>query len=329
MADTVTPNALGTANAARQVSGADLALFQTVYQSEVLASFEQSTIMLDKHFIRTIQSGKSATFPVMGRTTAHKHTIGARLVGDSSVKANEKVIAIDGLILSDIYISNIEEAMAYYDVRGPYSTEQGRALATLFDKSVAQCGVLGSAATSLLTPQNPAGGAITDANLASGTLATRVGAVVAACFTAAVKFENANIPEGERFLLLAPGTYMDIVQNTTAINKDWGGAGAFSSGTVTEVAGIKILKSPNMGFAQYAGGVVNGDNVSGGDHDVDLTYVYGLFFTPTAIGTVKLMDLAFESAWMIDYQATLMVAKYAMGHSWLRPECLIRLIKQA
>jgi hypothetical protein len=324
----ITPNAFGTANAARQVSSADLALFQTVYQNEVLASFEQATIMLDKHYIRTITNGKSATFPVMGRTTAHKHVIGERLTGGASVRHNEKVIKIDGLLLSDIYISNIEEAMNYFDVRGPYSTEQGRALATAFDKNVAQVGVLGAAATSLLTPQNPAGGAITDANLASGTLATRVGAVVAACFTAAVKFTNANIPKGERYLLVAPGTYMDIVQNTVAINRDWGGAGAFSSGTVTQVAGINILESPNLGFAQYAGGVVAGDNVTGGDHDVDLTYVYGLFFTPSAIGTVKLMDLAFESEWMIDYQATLMVAKYAMGHDWLRPECLIKLIKQ-
>jgi hypothetical protein len=321
----VTPNAFGTANAGRASSAADLALFKSIYQSEVLASFEQSTIMLDKHFIRTISGGKSATFPVMGRTTAHKHTIGAQLTGSNAVRHNEKIIAIDGLLLSDIFISNIEEAMNYFDVRGPYATEQGRALATAFDKNVVQVGVLGSQATSLLTPQNPAGGAITDGDLDSGTLATRVGAVVKACFTAAVKFTNANVPKGDRYLVVGPGTYMDIVQNTTAINRDWGGAGAFSTGTVTEVAGIKILESPNCGFAQYAGGVVAGDNVSGGDHDVDLTYVYGLFFTTSAIGTVKLLDLAFESEYLIDYQATLMVAKYAMGHSWLRPECLIEL----
>jgi len=45
----------------------------------------------------------------------------------------------------------------------------------------------------------------------------------------------------------------------------------------------------------------------------------GLFFTPSAIGTVKLMDLAMENEYEIRTQGNLMVAKYAMGHGWLRP----------
>lgn len=308
-------------------NAAQWALFEKIFSGEVMTSFEQKTIMLDKHMVRTISHGKSASFAVIGRTTATKHTPGTQVTGKKIVQ-NEKVITIDGLLLSDVFIANIEEAMNHYDVRGPYSTEMGRALASQYDKNVLQVGVLGSSATSLLTPQNPAGGAITDGDLDSATLATRVGAVVKACFTAAVKFDNNNVPDDARYLVCAPGTYMDIVQNTVAINKDWGGAGAFSTGTVTQVAGINIIKSPNVGFAQYAGGVVAGDNVSGGDHDVDMSYVYGLFFTPSAIGTVKLLDLSFEAAYLIDYQGTLMVAKYAMGHDWLRPECLIRLIHQ-
>lgn len=327
----VTPVAFGRANAARAGSNPnDVALFQSIYQNEVLASFEQSTVMLDKHFVRTISGGKSATFPVMGRTTASKHTIGAQLTGSSAVRHNEKIINIDGLILSDIFVSNLEEMMNYYDVRGPYAVEQGRALASKFDKDVAVEGIRGSAATSLLSgsSENPAGGQITDGDLDDGTLATRVGAVVKACFTAAKVFDAGNIPAEDRYLVCAPATYYDIVQNTDAINKDWGGAGSFADGSVARVAGIKIFKNPNIGFASYQGGVVAGTNTSG-DHATVMTYEYGLFFTPSAIGTVKLLDLAFESEYLIDYQATLLVAKYAMGHSWLRPECLIRLNVQS
>jgi len=43
----------------------------------------------------------------------------------------------------------------------------------------------------------------------------------------------------------------------------------------------------------------------------------------SAIGTVKLMDLAVESEYSIPKQATLMLAKYAMGHGILRPEAAV------
>ncbi len=40
----------------------------------------------------------------------------------------------------------------------------------------------------------------------------------------------------------------------------------------------------------------------------------------TAVGTVKLKDLAVETGRRIEYQATQLVAKYSMGHGGLRPE---------
>jgi len=49
--------------------------------------------------------------------------------------------------------------------------------------------------------------------------------------------------------------------------------------------------------------------------------VMGLVFHKSAVGTVKLQDLATESEYQIQRQGTLMVAKYAMGHGGLRPEC--------
>ena len=46
----------------------------------------------------------------------------------------------------------------------------------------------------------------------------------------------------------------------------------------------------------------------------------------SAIGTVKLLDLAVESEYSMSKQATLMLAKYAMGHGILRPECAVSVI---
>ena len=45
----------------------------------------------------------------------------------------------------------------------------------------------------------------------------------------------------------------------------------------------------------------------------------------SAVGTVKLMDLAVESEYDIRRQGTLMVAKYAVGHGALRPEAAVQI----
>ena len=57
------------------------------------------------------------------------------------------------------------------------------------------------------------------------------------------------------------------------------------------------------------------------------TNTVGIVSHPSAVGTVKLLDLATESEYDINRQGTLFVAKYAMGHGVLRPECAIELQK--
>jgi len=309
----MTPVRLGEVN---RTGGAMTALFKDQYSSEVMAAFEENTIMLDKHFIRTIASGKSASFPLMGRTTASLHTPGAELTGTKTVKGNEKVIAIDGLLLSDIFVANIDEMMNHYDVRGPYATEQGRALATTFDKNVIQEGIKGARESSNLVTGLSVQAAITDTDLDAGVLATEAAAFAKAFFTAAAQYDALSVPEADRHCILRPSDYYKLVQKTDAINRDWGGAGAYSDGKILRIAGINVLKSNNLPSTDLQADTV---------HGADFTKTYGLFFSTSAIGTVKLLDIAFESEYLIKYQGTLLVAKFAMGHSWLRPECLIEL----
>jgi hypothetical protein len=45
-----------------------------------------------------------------------------------------------------------------------------------------------------------------------------------------------------------------------------------------------------------------------------------------AVGTVKLMDLAMEAEYQTRFQGTLMVARYAVGHGILRPECAVEIV---
>ena len=52
----------------------------------------------------------------------------------------------------------------------------------------------------------------------------------------------------------------------------------------------------------------------------------GLILHPTCLGTVKLMDIKYEDEYIIQKQATLMVANMAVGHGVLREEACIALV---
>ena len=148
-----------------------------------------------------------------------------------------------------------------------------------------------------------------------------------------------------------------------AINRDAGGVGSIASGVVPQVAGISLFKSNNFqsiadegdlsssqsGADNDDGSVAHGttagtrndvhdDNVAGSTtngvgYNADFSKLksgsgesaqYGILAgTREAIGTVKLLDLSVQSEYQIERQGTLMVARYAMGHGVLRPECAV------
>ena len=98
------------------------------------------------------------------------------------------------------------------------------------------------------------------------------------------------------------------------------GNGSFASGKVQQVAGIPIMMSNNVPQTNVSSNPSGANNTYSGDDSKTI----GLVFHKSAVGTVKLMDMTTEisgSDYGIMYQGTLMVAKYALGHGILRPEC--------
>ena len=75
-------------------------LFLKVFSGEVLTAFARNNIFNEQlHSVRTITSGKSAQFPVLGTATAAYHTVGTPLVGANQIKANEKIINRNNLFI--------------------------------------------------------------------------------------------------------------------------------------------------------------------------------------------------------------------------------------
>ena len=320
-----TPVSLGQVNA----GGAEDALFLKVFAGEVLTSFDRASKTQGAEMVRSISSGKSATFPVMGRIDAAYHVAGAEIVG-STAHHNEKVITINDLLTSSVFLSNIEEAKNHWDVRSAYSAEIGRALAFVKDKHVLQ--TIGQCAIG--TTPNVTGGDTTsnifDANIASATDATASTAMIGAIFTAAKQLDANYVPAEGRKCFLRLEEYYKLANATNVINADFSGRGSIAEGRVARVAGIDLIPVPHFVESNVTSGVDAGSATAATatPQAVDLRTFVALVSHPSAVGTVKLMDLSVESDYDIRRQGTLMVAKYAMGHGTLRPEAAVG-IKEA
>ena len=320
------PVSVGLVNQA----GTEDALFLKVFAGEVLTTFERASVTAGAETVRSISNGKSATFPVMGRVSAAYHVAGAEITG-SDVNHNEKVITINDLLLSSVFLSNIEEAKNHWDVRSAYSTEIGRALAFQKDKHILQTiGQASLASANVDDAGHGAGTTLTDSNIASATDATAANAMIDALFDAARTLDNNYVPKEGRKCFLRTEEYYKMANATNAINIDYSGQGSIAEGKVMKVAGIELVSTPHFVASNVTSGVDAGSATAGAStpQAVNLANYVALVCHPTAAGTVKLMDLAVESEYDIRRQGTLMVAKYAMGHGVLRPEAAVG-IKEA
>jgi hypothetical protein len=333
-------------------------LFLKKFSGEILQSFEESNIFKPLHTIRTIESGKSAQFPITGIATANYHTPGENIAEEggatskylSDIKKTERVITIDDMLVASTFLANIDDMKNHYDIRSVYANELGKALAKRFDEALAKVFIAAARSDANLTGR-PAGGVLDVSANVMGDGADSgddvdntdpTGAeLVAALFTAAQKLDENDVPSDGRFCVLRPQEYYKLITggagelaiSTSAVNKDVGGLGSIASGSIPQIAGITLYKSNHIpstdlsGVATGDGSALNDPFGAGNGYNANFTNTLGIVSHSAAVGTVKLLDLATESEYQIERQGTLFVAKYAMGHGILRPECAIELQK--
>jgi hypothetical protein len=330
------------------------ALFLKKFSGEILQTFEESNVFKALHTIRTIESGKSAQFPVTGIASASYHTPGENIADGgnsylSDIKKTEKIINIDKMLIASTFLANIDDVKNHYDIRSVYANELGKALAVRFDTALAKVFMAAARQSANLSQVGKAGGQLDVPNNdfsapgVVGTPASFTGAdLVAAFFTAAQKLDENDVPSDGRFCVLRPQEYYKLVTGAdssnsfnllSAVNSDIGGQGSIAQGTVPQIAGISIYKSNHIPSTDLSG-TSSGDGDSSNDvfgvngvgYNGDFRNSFGIISHSAAVGTVKLLDLATESEYQIERQGTLFVAKYAMGHGVLRPECAIELV---
>jgi len=338
MADT-TPSRLGQVNGSGDVDN----LFLKVFSGEILTTFEEQNVMKDLHMVRTISSGKTAQFPVTGVAEANYHTVGEDIVDGtngylSTIKHAERTINIDDVLIASTFIANIDELKNHYDVRSIYAKELGKALAKRVDIATMKTLFAAAGGTS------PIGG--NGGTEVSGADTSSASGLVDALYAVARSLDEKDAPDEGRFAILTPSQYYTLLTaDNVAINKDTGGVASVANGSIARVAGINLFKSNHLDSVINLGNVASGSassdstanndvfGASGEGYEGDFSALSGtasakgfLAGTKESIGTVKLLDLATESEYQIQRQGTLFVAKYAMGHGVLRPECAVKVL---
>lgn len=292
-------------------SGAADALFLTQFSGEVLTEFEQANMFKQRSYVRQIMHGKTAQFPMIGLATSAYHTPG-EWIDSQVINMAAQTISVDGLLVSAVFVDNIDELENHYDIRGPYATELGRELARQFDKNLAQIGIIAARASSLLTGR--AGGSqITGANMG-----TDADVLTAAIFSGAQALDEKFVAYEDRSAFLPPAQYYLLAQNPKLLFKEYSGSANISTGKVETVAGIELVKSIHM---------PNGNNITTGisKYQADFTDTVALIKNKWATGTVQLADISLESDYEPRRQGTFLVAKMAVGHDVLRPDCCVEL----
>ncbi len=324
-------------------AGDKLALFLKVFGGEVLTAFTRTSVTMNKHLVRSIQSGKSAQFPVLGRTKAAYLQPGENLDDKrKDMKHTEKTINIDGLLTADVLIYDIEDAMNHYDVRSEYTAQLGESLALAADGAVlaemaklcnlpaaSNENIAGLGTASVLAVGKKAGLEADQVKLGQ--------AIIAQLTLARARLTSNYVPSSDRVFYTTPGHYSAILAALMPNAANYQALIDPSTGSIRNVMGFEVIEVPHL----TAGGA--GDDredaaanqkhafptTATGDIKVALDNVVGLFNHRSAVGTVKLKDMALERARRANFQADQIIAKYAMGHGGLRPEACGALVFSA
>lgn len=311
--------------------GGRLGMFLTQFAGECLLAYTRSRKTLGRHLERSIESGKAAVFPVLGRKSAKYLAPGQSL--DELREAGEqteKKILIDGLLVADAMIFDLDDAMNHFDVAGEYANQIGEALAIAADGGVlAEIAKLAVKKTENLKGLGKSkvitravDGGLTAESEALGK------AIVAELLEAKTALSNNYVPTEGRVCYMLPVAVNALVAAKDAINKEFGAIATITDATITRLAGLDIVEVPNMtvGGVTSAGGAAPEGIVQGEGHVFPKEYKDTCAFLiahRSTVGTLTLRSFELEHSRDTNHQADLMVGKYMIGHGGLRPESAV------
>jgi hypothetical protein len=334
------PSRVGQIGAAGDVE----ALWLKVFSGEVLTAFETVVKLRGKIRERVLTGAKSAQFPATFKAKASYHTPGAEILGQK-IKHNEVTIALDDLLISDVFIADIDEVKNHYDVRAPYSTELGNSLALFYDRTLAQVILSAARDTTPLFTGDGAGSSIVEADVSGTADFDASGAdMIDAIALAKQAMDERDVPVDTMAVhgMVKPAQWYLMARSDKNVNQDYGGQGSVTRDVLTLVSDVQVIKSNAPLFGKDVTPYDAGTNADGlvGAPDTDAyalpdeyptkyhgdnTNTRGIVWVEPAAAVLTAKGVQLESAWDIRRQGTLMVAKMLFGAGKLRSKCAVEI----
>jgi len=288
-----------------------------LFSGEVFNAFNAASIF--KGLVRnyTLRGGKAKQFLLTGTLGAGYHTPGTPLLGDTALKANEKTINADDLLVSSQFVYSLDEILSQYSTRAEISKQIGEALAKFYDIRIARVLDIASREASVVTGE-PGG---FEVSIGSGN-EYNAQKIVDGLFEAAAVLDERNAPQEGRVAILNPRQYLGLISavDTNILNRELGASqGDINSGKgLFSIAGIRLYKSNNLPFLAAYNSAVTGENNDYADANATCC---GLVFHREAAGVVETLGPSIETTsgdFGVQYQGQLIVGKLSMGVGSLR-----------
>ena len=305
----------GTGNGSLPTATIDRELFAKKFSTDVLKYFQDTNIMKALITNKTIDSGKSESFPVVGNASAVDIANDAAELAVGNVKATEREIAIGDLTVAHAYITDLDKAMVHYDSQSAQAESIGRAIAKKVDTDsmaiVLAAGAIVDSITAGAAGLKDFADDIYTAEV-SGTLST--GAGVYASAVLAVTEETEKDTVGESQFVFRPAQYFMLLNNPSQTGLTWVNDPYAQSGKVPMLLGKRVYYSPR--FPALAGA------------SIALGEVGGVLFSKEAAGCLELMSINTRVDYIPTRLSNLVVSKMAVGYGVLNHSCAIN-IKQS
>lgn len=305
-------------------TGAFDALFRDQFQAEVITEFH--ALQKVKPYVRfkEIEKGKSASFPNVGKVDAKYVWAGETLLGNQKIGHSETTILLDPILVSDVKIAEIDTLMEEFSDREIIKNEMAHALARTEETQQMIVGCLAARAGGMLEGR------------AGGTVIKALGCkadgekLAAAIYAAGVALKEKDVPYEDIVCFLRPAQVAMLAQTDKITDKNLGGSGNYSKGTVGFINGIRIIETnylPSTNITQAAAN--SPDKQANNVYYGDFSKTAGLVMGKGAVGTIVRKGVTVEATWLPTELCWLLTARNLQGHGILDPRKAVEIRDEA
>ncbi|WP_279465647.1 capsid protein [Aeromonas veronii] len=342
------------------------ALFLKLFAGEVLTLFKKHTVAKGTVTEKQLNGGKSYDFPIVGMSHNAKYHKAGELVLAGEVKHAKRTVTIDDPLVSAVFVSESDDDLVHYDVRGHYVKELAYEMAIGMDKNIFRTVALAAFITdkakaeAVFGADNVLDDEVFTQNVTirklndDGNKFTRGQQIVDAIYKARTQFRKNNVPRSETAVcVLRPEDYTSLVycveglEKMPWMNKQYQGQITFdkkadasgdTSITGLKIAGFQIYESNNLPDQNEVNGLIGqaeplsvkeGGSGRTAAYRGDYTGLVGLIYTKDCAATV--ISRSFTTRWVDEPLRTgkTVIAKMFVGHNILRPACAIAIMESA